>query len=266
MLNSRKGFCSGLCAIGLISLSVGAQAQVGPVTNQPQQVVPQFGEVGAGVFVAPVAPPASGTGGLPGAGTGNSGSSGGGAVYSGGSAMQDMMATAYGQTAVTTAGQIGENANAAAAFGQIESGFRNVNDTLGTTQATGPWQVVPGTWMQTVTKYNLPYTAADITNPAAQAVVAPYIIMNYGQLLQNGIGTVPTISQTYGSYLFGPTYATMLAEASPNEPLTSVVSPTEAANNNMSNWTVGMYNSYVSSKFGSVGGQPVFSSGGVTGA
>lgn len=266
MLNRKKVYRSGLCAIGLISLSVGAQAQVGPVTNQPQQVVPQFGEVGAGVFVAPVAPPASGTGGLPGAGTGTSGSSGGGAVYSGGSAMQDMMATAYGQTAVTTAGQLGENSNAVAAFGQIESGFRNVNDSLGTTQATGPWQVVPGTWAYTVARYNLPYTAADITNPSAQAVVAPYIIKDYADQLQNNLGTTPTISQTYGSYLFGPKYAPVLAQANSNEPLSAVVPPTEAANNNMSNWTVGMYNSYVSSKFGSVGGQPVFSSGGVTGA
>ena len=241
-----------------------ANAQAGPVTNQPQQIVPQFGEVGAGVFVAPVAPSTSGGNGT--VGSSPTGSSGGSASYVGGSAMQQMMATSYGQTAVSTANSININPDAVAAIGHAESGFANIRNTLGTSNATGPFQIVPGTWGQTVSEYNLPYTAADITNPAAQAVVAPYIIANYAHALQQVTGTSPTIEQAYGSYVFGPAYGPALMSADPNAPLASVVSPTEAANNNMSSWTVGQFNTAMASRLGSAANQLVFTSAAPVGA
>lgn len=88
--------------------------------------------------------------------------------------MTAMLSTSYGATAVATASQTGVNAESVAAIGQAESKFQNVATANGTSSATGPWQIVTPTFLGTSQKYGLGYTAADITNPQAQAVEASY--------------------------------------------------------------------------------------------
>lgn len=86
--------------------------------------------------------------------------------------MTAMASTSYGATVIETANQTGVNAEAVASIGNAESKFQNVATANGTSSATGPWQIVTGTFLGTSQKYGLGYTAADITNPQAQAVEA----------------------------------------------------------------------------------------------
>jgi len=98
-----------------------------------------------------------------GSGAGSAGSGGSSVTGDGGSSYQNMMLQSYGQTALETSKQIGNNPNAVAAFGQLESGFKNIPTANGSSSATGPWQITTPTWNEYVSKYNLPYTAADRT-------------------------------------------------------------------------------------------------------
>ena len=140
--------------------------------NVPETIIPVFPEVGFGGYSGPSPAGEAGTG----AATGTPGGTGAGtaAVGEGGqtAAMTNMLAQSYGQTAVATAERIGVSAQTTAAIGQAESNWRNVRTENGTSAATGPWQIVPGTFEATSARYNLGYTAADINNPEAQAVVA----------------------------------------------------------------------------------------------
>jgi Transglycosylase SLT domain len=88
--------------------------------------------------------------------------------------MANMLSTSYSQTAVTTANSIAVNPASVASVGQAESNFQNVPTANGSTSATGPWQFTQGTFQAVSQQYGLGYTAADITNPEAQAVAAAY--------------------------------------------------------------------------------------------
>ncbi len=109
---------------------------------------------------------------------------------SGSSAMNAMMATSYGALAAASATQAGVTPEAMADLGQLESGFKNVGTSNGSSSATGPWQITTGTWAGEIAKYNLPYTASDITNPAAQAMVASYIAKDYSDTVTAQPGAV----------------------------------------------------------------------------
>ena len=228
----------------------------------PEQVIPTYQEVGAPTFTTPSGA-ASFSGLQSGTGTGgtDSGAGGsGGTPYSGGgtTALQSMMATSYGQIAYTTAQQLGNNPDAVAAFGVLESGFQNVATANGSTSATGPWQITTGTWNDYVGKYNLPYTAADMTNPAAQAVVANYIIKDYSAQVSAAINSSATVAQAYGAFVFGVAGGSGLAgETDPSTPMSKYVSATALANNNMTGWTVAQFYNRVSSKVGSLATQTV---------
>ena len=107
-------------------------------------------------------------------------------------------------------------------------------------------------------KYNLPYTAADRTNPDAQAVVANYILKDYGSQVSSAIGQPATVQQAYGAWVFGPTGGASIATATdPNAPLSNYVSAQSLANNNATGWTVGQFYSHVASKVGSLSTQTV---------
>lgn len=234
--------------------SLPAFAQPAPTTWQgvPPQVIPEAIELGAPAFTVPT-----------GTSSNTSGSSGGGASGSsvtagGGSSLQNMMSQSYGQAAYDTAEQVGNNPNAVAGFGQLESGFQNVATANGSSTATGPWQITSGTWSDYVNKYDLPYTAADRSDPAAQAVVANYIIKDYSAQVSASTGLPATVEQAYGAYVFGPDAGKGLASSTDsNEPMSNYVSPQSLANNNMTGWTVGQFNNRVSSKLGSVATQTV---------
>ncbi len=220
-----------------------AQPVASSFSGVPAQVIPQAAEVGAPTFITPTG---SGSAfGLSGGTTGaSSGGSGPGATYSGGGGAptNNMMAQSYGQTAYSTSQQIGINPDATAGIGQIESGFRNVPTSNGSSSATGPWQITSGTWNEFVSKYNLPYTAADRTNPAAQAVVAPYIIKDYSATVSNALGQPATVQQAYGAFLFGPGGGSKIAVADSSAPMSQYLSSTQLSNNNMVGWTAGQYN------------------------
>lgn len=238
-----------------------ALADPAPVTETgvPAQVIPAYPEVGAPTFVTP-----DGSNSFLGDTTGASGSDGsnvwGTSSGGGGSAMDAMMATSYGDIASTAATQVGVNPEAMAGLGQTESGFQNIDTSNGSSSATGPWQITTGTWADTISKYDLPYTAADITNPAAQATVASYIAKDYATTISESTNQPATVLQTYGAWVFGPTPGSRIATADPSMPLSTYVSSTALSNNHMTGWTVGEFNSVFSNKLGSTANQTVLTS------
>jgi len=223
------------------------------MTGVPPQIIPSYAEVGAPTFVTP-----SGGGSFMGdTGTGSTGSSSGSTDWtgytsgSGSSAMDAMMATSYGALAASSATQAGVTPEAMADLGQLESGFKNVGTSNGSSSATGPWQITTGTWADTIAKYNLPYTASDITNPAAQATVASYIASDYSGAVSQATGQPATVVQTYGAWVFGPVPGGKIAAADASQPLSNFVSSKALSNNNMTGWTVGQFTSTFSNKLGS---------------
>jgi muramidase (phage lysozyme) len=232
-----------------------ARADPAPVTmtGVPPQIIPSYAEVGAPTFVTP-----SGGGSFMGdTGTSGTGTSSGSMDWtgytsgSGSSAMDAMMATSYGALAASSATQAGVTPEAMADLGQLESGFRNVGTSNGSSSATGPWQITTGTWADTVAKYNLPYSASDITNPAAQATVASYIAKDYSNAVSEETGKPATVVQTYAAWVFGPSPGANIAVANASDPLSKYVSATNLSNNNMTGWTVGQFNANFSGKLGS---------------
>ena len=261
----RLWLCPGFAFLAA-GASLSALADPAPVTfnGVPAQVIPSIPEVGAPNFVTP-----AGGGSFMGDGDGPTGTDGSTDTsasstdwtgYSGGgttAAMDAMMATPYGALASQSATQLGLNPEAMAGLGQLESGFRNVGTENGTSSATGPWQITTGTWADTVAKYNLPYTASDITNPAAQAQVASYIAKDYSSAVSKATQQPATVVQTYGAWVFGPTPGAMMATADPSTPLSSFVSDKALSNNNMTGWTVDQFYSKFTAKLGSAADQTV---------
>lgn len=243
----------GLGLLLAVSLAQAQTAWADPapviMTGVPPQIIPTYAEVGAPTFVTP-----SGGGSFMGD-TSTGGSSGSmdwtGYTPGGSSAMDAMMATSYGALAALSASQAGVAPEAMADLGQLESGFRNIDTSNGLSSATGPWQITTGTWADTVAKYNLPYTASDITNPAAQATVASYIARDYSGAVSQATGQPATVVQTYGAWVFGPVPGGKIAAADASQPLSNFVSSTALSNNNMTGWTVGQFTSTFSNKLGS---------------
>lgn len=244
------------CCLGL-DISKADPAPTG-WSGVPAQVVPRYPEVGAPTFTTP-----TGSGSFTssqGGSTGNAGlGSGSGVAYAGGGGaiLDSMMAQSYGQTAFWTAQELGNNPTALAAFGQLESGWRNVPTANGTSSATGPWQITGGTWGDYVNRYNLPYTAADRSNPEAQAVVSNYILRDYASTVSAQTGEPATVAQTYAAWVYGPGAGAGMAGASPSEPLSNYASARNLSNNNMTGWTVGDFNAHVGRKVGSAAAQMV---------
>ena len=223
------------------------------MTGVPPQIIPSYAEVGAPTFVTP-----SGGGSFMGdTGTDSTDSSSGSTDWtgytsgSGSSAMDAMMATSYGALAAASATQAGVTPEAMADLGQLESGFKNVGTANGSSSATGPWQITTGTWADTISKYSLPYSASDITNPAAQATVASYIASEYADAVSSKTGQPATVVQTYGAWMFGPTPGSNIATATASTPLSTFVSAEALSNNNMTGWTVGQFNDHFTGKLGS---------------
>lgn len=250
---AKRGW--GLLLVASLAHGQTAWADPAPVTmtGVPPQIIPSYAEVGAPTFVTP-----SGGGSFLGdTGTSGTDASSGSTDWtgytsgSGSSAMDSMMATSYGAVAAASATQAGVTPEAMADLGQLESGFKNVGTANGSSSATGPWQITTGTWADTVAKYNLPYTASDITNPAAQATVASYIAKDYSSAVSEETGQPATVVQTYGAWVFGPSTGANIAVANASDPLSKYVSTTALSNNNMTGWTVGQFNAHFSGKLGS---------------
>lgn len=256
-MNGSSMMGRGLLLAAILVPSGMAWADPGPVTatGVPAQIIPTYPEPGAPTFVTP-----AGGSSFLGDTSSSSGSDGSNVwgTYSGdgGSAMDAMMATSYGDIASNASTQIGVNPEAMAGIGQTESGFQNVGTSEGTSSATGPWQITTGTWDDTVAKYNLPYTEADRTNPAAQAEVASYIVKDDATTVSNATGQPATVLQTYGAWVYGPTGGSAIAKADPSAQLSDLVSAQAVENNHMTGWTVAQFNSVFSAKLGSTASQP----------
>jgi len=174
------------------------------------------------------------------------------------SAMMALASTSYGATAVSTAAQTGVNAEAVAAIGQAESRFQNISTANGSSAATGPWQIVPGTFTGTSQKYGLGYTAADITNPQAQAVEASYIIKDTAAAVSAATGQPATIAQTYAGYVFGPNNGAKIATAGNDMLLSQIVPASYLTNNNLPlSTTVGQLNANYAARLGAAANQRV---------
>lgn len=227
--------------------------------NVPETIIPVFPEVGFGGYSGPSPAGEAGTG----ASTGASGGAGTVAVGQGGqtAAMTNMLAQSYGQTAVATADRIGVSAETTAAIGQAESNWRNIRTENGTSAATGPWQIVPGTFEATSARYNLGYTAADINNPEAQAVVANYYIRETAQAVSAATGKPATTLQTWNGYVFGPSNGAKIALENDGTPLRQVVPARFISNNNLpADITVGQLNARYADRLGAAAYQPALTS------
>jgi hypothetical protein len=243
-------FAMTCCCIGHAGL-----ADPSPVTASgvPPQIVPSAPEVGVTIMQMP------GSGTTSGGGT-NGGDTGSGGASTGTTAYDAMMATSFGDAAAAAAQQAGISPDALAAFGEVESDFENVPTANGSSSATGPWQITTGTWASTVAAYGLGYSAADIDNPDDQAVVASDIIESYANSVSQATGEPATVLQTYGAYVFGPSAGAQIASADPSAPLSDYVSATALANNNMTDWTVGQFETTMGAKLGSASGETVLGS------
>ncbi len=216
----------------------------------PAQIVPTFGEVGI-------------TWGNTGGGTtppGTSNTNPGGYQPGGSSALNAMLATDYGFTAERVAQQQGVNLEAVAAVGQAESGFRNVSTGNGSSSATGPWQFTTATFQAVSNQYGLGYTAADITNPQAQATEVSYLMRDNANAVSQITGQPATTLQAYGGWVFGALPGAQIAAVTADTPLSQIVSAQALANNGMSSWTVGQFRQVMTNRLGSAANQAVLAS------
>ncbi len=171
-----------------------------------------------------------------------------------------MLATDYGYTAETVAQQQGVSVEAIAAVGQAESGFRNVPTSNGSSSATGPWQFTTPTFQAISNKYSLGYTAADITNPQAQATEVSYLMRDNANAISQATGQPATTLQAYSGWVFGTTPGVQIASATDSTPLSQFVSSKALTNNNMTSWTVGQFRQVMTNRLGSAASQPVLTS------
>ena len=265
-----------LSRAGLAAALLCAPAALGQVSNpslatapdQPERIQPDYQERGVDGYAGPAAS-SSQSGQTAGTGVSGTASAGGAGVDTsvapgdGGqsSAMTAMLATSYGATAVSTAAQTGVNAEAVASIGQAESKFQNVATANGSSSATGPWQIVTPTFVGTSQQYGLGYTAADITNPQAQAVEASYIIKDTAAAVSAATNQPATVLQTYAGYVFGPNNGAAIATAPDSTLLSTILPASYLSNNNLSpSTTVGQLNANYAARLGSAANQRVLTS------
>lgn len=250
-----------LAAASLVCMltSGAAQAQTNPLLMNPSgipaQIVPTFGEVGITWGSTSGGGTASGGGGT--SSTTPSTNPNSYSTSGSSSALNAMQATSYGSTAVSVAQQEGVNVKSVAAIGQAESRFQNIPTANGSSSATGPWQFTTPTFLSVSKQYNLGYTAADITNPQAQAVKSAYLMHDYATTVSQAINQPATTLQTYGAWVFGPQAGSKIAAADASAPLSSVVSAQPLSNNGMTSWTVGQFRQVMANRLGSGASQIV---------
>lgn len=240
---------------GVLALAAAPALAQGLITPPalPPMIVPVYPELG-GTSV----PSGGGN-----AGNADGGVDGGGAVASdtgpasGSTALASLSSQSYGASALAAAQSAGISADALAGVAQAESNFRNVPTANASSSATGVWQITSGTWNDVNQKYGLGYTATDRTDPAAQATVASYLLKEDAAAVSTATGQPATVAQTYGAYVFGPTSGSAIATADASTPLSNLVSSQALANNGMTGWTVGQFNSTMAQRLGSAAGSSV---------
>nr|WP_145144358.1 hypothetical protein [Roseomonas gilardii] len=232
----------------------------------PEQVHPQVSEVGLGSFSMPTGTTSI----MPGSGTGATGSGSGtgtDAASLSGAAYDTMMSQSWGAQASSYATALGVNSTAVAATCVVESGCTN-NESSG--DIRGIFQMTSAAYTSNLAAAlaSDPNLAANVTSglagqndPATQSIAAAQYLKSAAQDLQNAGIANPTVLDVRGSYNFGPTNGTAIAQANGDALMSSVIrglsSSTLAANGITSTTTVQQWKDSVSAKIGSAAGQPV---------
>ena len=261
---------AGAAALALWASS-GAQAQVPAALNGPPvQVTPYVAEPGVPIItITPgtLAPSSTGDTGS-GTGTGGTGSSSSGGGNS--DALNTMLGTNWGNTAIANAQAVGLNPTALAATCVMESGCgANVGNGSG---AQGVFQMYPAAYqegLQTALAANpqlasqIVQGSAGMSDPTTEAIAASGYLLQANQALQNAGVSNPTVLDARGYYNFGPSNGIQLAQASPTqtmaEAMPNVSAATLAANGITSGETVAQWQASVTGKIGNAAGQSVLS-------
>jgi hypothetical protein len=257
----------------------------GPVAagNIPQQIIPQFNEVGIGSFVIPGAT-ATGLGADSNATSSGSGStntdtsdglddstsssSSSSATAAGSSsALDTMMGTSWGAAAASNATALGVNPSALAATCVAESGCRNVG---GTGSITGAFQMTGSTYTSSLNaalaqdpnlSSNIVSGIAGQNDPATQSIAASEYLAQGAQYLENQNVANPTVLDVRGYYNFGPTGGAAIANADGSDTMSQTLSmytPAQlAANGITAGETVAQWRSSVASTIGNAANQQV---------
>ena len=254
-----------------VSLVVGvsgmAWASPSPVTMNgvPEQVIPAVPEVGLGDFTMPTGTTSIGSDSSSSTGTGAGDTSSG--VDLSGTSYDTMMAQSWGALAASNAQTVGVNPVALAATCVVESGCQNVQ---GSGSITGAFQMMNSTYTASMAAAlaEHPELASSTTSglagqndPATQAIAAAEYLKQAAQQLQSAGVSNPTVLDVRGSYNFGPGNGALIAQATDDQLMSSVLSKTSAstltANGISSTTTVGQWRSSVSTKMGSAATQSV---------
>ena len=263
------------CPRGAALAAVALVAGQGPVTAQqaatlngpPVQVRPYVSEPGVPQITINPGTPSPFPSDTGEAGTG--GGTGGGGNVGTSDALNTMMGTTWGNTAVANAESVGVNPSALAATCVLESGCQNVG---GSGTVAGAFQMTASTYtaMINAAVAQNPSLAAQIVaglagqmDPATESIAASEYLLQGAQSLENNGVSSPTVLDVRGYYNFGPQGGQQLAQASDSEPISDVLNmytPSQlAANGITAGETVGQWRSSVAAKIGNASGQSVLS-------
>jgi hypothetical protein len=233
------------------------------VNGVPQQIIPQYQEIGIGNFQMPGVA-ATGLGGNNGGTGGGNGAGGSAAAGTGAStssnALDTMMATSWGAAAAQNAQALGVNASALAATCVVESGCQNVS---GTGSITGAFQMTSATYQSSLNAalQQNPNLASNIVDglagqndPATQSIAAAEYLKQGAEYLENQNITNPTVLDVRGYYNFGPQGGAALANANDSDSMSGTLNmytASQLAQNGITpGETVGQWRTNVASKIG----------------
>lgn len=264
-----------LAVLGAIAAVIAAVGSAPSVAQQatslngpPVQVEPMYSEPGVPriVYNAGTPNPFAGAGG---AGTGNGGGStgGGGESAAPSDALNTLLGTSWGASAIESAQAMGVNPSALAASCVIESGCRNVS---GSGSITGAFQMTGATYTSMINKAiaENPQFAGQIvpgiagqSDPATQAIAAAqYLKDGAAYLSRNGISN-PSVLDVRSYFNFGPVGGANVATASSSEMMASQLPMYSQeqlrANGITPTTTVGQWRATIEAKVGNAAGQSV---------
>lgn len=115
-------------------------------------------------------------------------------------------------------------------IGGAESMFKNIPNDGRTSTATGPFQIIEGTWND-VAKAHPNLGLTNRLDPEQQAKAAPWILREYKDIVQKRIGREPSVGEQYLSWFLGPQDAAKVLSAPTGTAVTGIVNPNSVAAN-----------------------------------
>jgi hypothetical protein len=232
-------------AAGLMAMG----PSVGWAIQLPTQVTPYAPEPGAPLILN------QGTGSTQSAPSG--GSATGGGVVGGSDALNVMEGQSWGQQAELAAQALGLNPSALAATCVIESGC---NSSAVNGSAVGAFQMQPAAFQDGLNTAlaadpalasEVVQGAAGMNDPVTEAIAASGYLMQANQALETQGVASPTVLDARAYYNFGPSTGSAIASAAPTDLMSSYLSPTVMARNNISaTETVAQWQASVSATIG----------------